>query len=286
MIKLHLLLNIHLLSKVMLYILCYICYRNSSTFKEIDRDAHLIINFIKLGAKVKNKFFSKTYILELEGWKFSLRKSSSDIQVFDQIFVRKEYKDALEYILNKLELNSKPTIIDAGANIGCSAVYLGTFKGFEKSTLIALEPFPETTHFLKKNLSINFLSYKVFSAALWSKESSISFDRNYRDGKEWSIRTIENHEGQVKSVSIQSLIKKFALKEIDIFKIDIEGSEFEVFLNSNENVNALEQIKSIVMEIHDDAGSRIELYEKLKACRFDIIEMGELTLFINKNFLK
>lgn len=286
MIKLRLLFNIHLLSKVMRYILCYTFYRNSSPFKEIDRDVHLLINFIKLGAKVRNKFLSKTYTIELEGWKFSLRKSSSDIQVFDQIFVRKEYKDALEHVLNKLALNSKPTIIDVGANIGCSAVYLGTFKGFEKSTLIALEPFPETTHFLKKNLSINFLSYKIFSAALWSKESSISFDRTYRDGKEWSIRTVENPDGKIKSVSIKSLFKKFELKEIDILKIDIEGSEYEVFLKSSKNIEFLKNIRSIIMEIHDDAGDRKKLYNVFNKQKFEIIELGELTLFLNKNFLK
>lgn len=283
--KLYLLFTTQRLNKVPLYILNYIFNRNSKIFNEIDRDLQLIIHLVKLGAKIKNKFSSTFYTIELEEWKFYLRKSSSDIQVFDQIFVRMEYKEALEIILNNLECNSKPIIVDAGANIGCSAIYLRTLNGFEKSNLISLEPFPETTQLLKKNLSINLPSYKIISAALWSKDCSISFDMNFRDGKEWSIRTVETPEGQIKAISIKSLLKKFALKEIDIFKIDIEGSEYEVFLNSSENVKCLKNIRSVIMEIHDDAGDREKLTNIFRASGFKIIELGELTLFLNQKFV-
>jgi FkbM family methyltransferase len=177
-------------------------------------------------------------------------------------------------------------IVDAGANNGCSAIYLSRFEGLENSRLIALEPFPETTQLLKKNLTSNLSSFEVVPAALWSNDTSIRFDMNFRDGKEWSIRTIEDPSGPVKAISVQYLFDHFNLQEIDILKIDIEGSEFEVFLNSIENVNCLKKIRAVIMEIHDEAGNRQDIYQLLIENEFEIKKLGELTLFLNKKFMK
>ncbi|TNF49272.1 MAG: FkbM family methyltransferase [Bacteroidetes bacterium] len=270
---------------ILKYIRGYAFAKNSIQFKTLDDYLYKLLELEKHGVRY-SRYSRKCFSAKIELTSTLLRKSSSDLQVFDQIFLREEYKEALKIILQKLQINSGPVIIDAGANIGCSAIYLSRFEGLENSKVIALEPFPETAKLLKKNLSANLSTFEVAPMALWSKETSIRFDMNFRDGKEWSVRTVEDPNGQVKAVSIPKLMEQLDLKQIDIFKIDIEGSEFEVFLNSRENVKCLINIRSVIMEIHDDAGERTKLYPVFTESGFEIIELGELTLFLNKSFLR
>jgi FkbM family methyltransferase len=284
--KLYLLCFIHRWHYAFLYIFHYFLNRNSEVFKKLDIDIQLAKKIDPFIVKINAKFFSSYFNIYFSGRIIYLRKSSSDLQVFDQIFLREEYKEPLEIILRELKLNHEPVIVDAGANNGCSAIYLSRFEGLENSRLIALEPFPETTQLLKKNLTSNLSSFEVVPAALWSNDTSIRFDMNFRDGKEWSIRTIEDPSGPVKAISVQYLFDHFNLQEIDILKIDIEGSEFEVFLNSIENVNCLKKIRAVIMEIHDEAGNRQDIYQLLIENEFEIKKLGELTLFLNKKFMK
>jgi FkbM family methyltransferase len=269
---------------ILKYMGLYVFAKHSTQFKKLDDDLY---KFLELeNHEAQFRWFSiVSYLATFSNNSILLRKSSSDLQVFEQIFLREEYKEATEIILGKLLLSSEPVIIDAGANIGCSAVYLSGYVGLENSRVIAMEPFPGTFQLLKKNLSANLSTFEVMQAALWSKETSIRFDMNFRDGKEWSVRTIEDPNGPVKAISIPELMQKFVPETIDIFKIDIEGSEYEVFLNSKENLQSLTKIRSMIIEIHDDAGDRQSLYSVFEP-DFVIHESGELTLFLNKHFLK
>lgn len=276
--------NLSILSfkELLFYAFCSLFNKNSESYKKLNSLIYLSNIFRKKQYNLQSNFLSNTFLIKRESLELKIRKNSSDLEVAKQIFLEHEYEKPSKKIKDLINISNSPVILDAGANIGCSALYFASF--FTNSKVIALEPFPETFSILKNNLIVNNPEILSLKAALWSRKSSIDF--TFRDGKEWSIKTLETPKGKKKAIGLMDIEKTFKIKEIDILKVDIEGSEFEVFLNSETNCSMLSNIKSIVMEIHDDAGSRIELYEKLKAFRFDIIEMGELTLFLNKNFLK
>lgn len=278
--------NLSILSfkELLFYAFCSLFNKNSESYKKLNSLIYLSNIFIKKQYNLQANFLSNTFLIKRESLELKIRKNSSDLEVAKQIFLEHEYEKPSKKIKDLINISNSPVILDAGANIGCSPLYFASF--FTNSKVIALEPFPDTFSILKNNLIVNNPEILSLKAALWSRKSSIDFDFTFRDGKEWSIKTLENPKGKIKAIGLMDIEKTYKIKEIDILKVDIEGSEFEVFLNSETNCSMLPNIKSIVMEIHDDAGSRIELYEKLKAFRFDIIEMGELTLFLNKNFLK
>lgn len=89
----------------------------------------------------------------------------------------------------------------------------------------------------------------------------------------------------LKAFSIQHLIEKFKWDTIDILKMDIEGSEKEVFTNPNSDVSFLAITKCIAIEIHDEFDCRETIYEILKSYGFTLFNSGELTIGINQNWI-
>ena len=90
-------------------------------------------------------------------------------------------------------------------------------------------------------------------AAIWSKDEQV-FLRN-PNSEEWSFQyTCDDNEDVTEGVSafcIDSLMKMFNIKSIDLMKIDIEGAEKELFSDKSD-LNWLSSVKSYVIELHDD----------------------------------
>ena len=58
--------------------------------------------------------------------------------------------------------------------------------------------------------------------------------------------TVSNKPGDVRAITIRSLMRDFGIDRIDLLKIDIEGSEKEVF----EACDWQERLDTIVIELH------------------------------------
>lgn len=84
----------------------------------------------------------------------------------------------------------------------------------------------------------------------------------------------------VKAISIPELIKKFEWKEIDLLKMDIEGSEIEVL---NESIDQINSVKMIIMELHDRfrPGCETALFNAIKKFSFVYETAGEKQLLRN-----
>ena len=286
--KLHSLYILFGLVKSIRYLLLYFIKRKGQSFVSLDTEYRQFNTALSTNFSYSRAFFSNyinlTVAIDSSSYILKMRLNSSDFKVAEQIFVRQEYLEAISQIKNKLKIENKLSIVDCGANAGYSAVYFNEY--LPNSNLIALEPFDGSFELLRKNINLNNLNINLIKGALWKNNTKLKFQRSFRDKKEWSVQTIDAADGIVKALTIENIMQNNNINIIDILKIDIEGSEFEVFLNSNENVNALERIKSIVMEIHDDIGDRQKLYNVFINQNFEISELGELTLFLNRNYIQ
>ena len=177
----------------------------------------------------------------------------------------------------------KLNIIDAGSNIGLTSVYLS--KHFPDSKFITVEPDSSNFDSIVYNLETNgILDAVKVKGGLWSRNTNLELVNDFRDQKEWAIRVEETQEvGDLKAFSIQHLMKENQLETIDILKMDIEGSEKEVFTGAKADVSFLSNTKCIAIEIHDEFDCREAIYKILKDYNFDFFESGELTIGINKN---
>src|SRR5262245_23676162 len=72
-----------------------------------------------------------------------VRRHSSDINAFDQIFVRRQYKCLDELVDVRL-------VVDCGANVGYSSAYF--LSAHPNSRIIAIEPNPNNFEILRLNL--------------------------------------------------------------------------------------------------------------------------------------
>jgi hypothetical protein len=87
----------------------------------------------------------------------------------------------------------------------------------------------------------------------------------------------------IPSVSVQDLLQRTGWPQIDVLKIDIEGSEADVF-SEQADLRYLSVVRLILIEIHDDMADRRLIHRLLIQNGFEIEERSETTFAINKAF--
>ena len=145
------------------------------------------------------------------------------------------------------------TIIDAGANVGYSAVWFAS--RFPRSQVIAIEPDAENVRLLRKNVA-DFTNVTVVHAAVGATSGTTSLVDPGRGA--WGYRTWVGDEavpGQavtvresVRVVSIGDVLDEFGVRSVGLVKIDIEGAELEVFERAAAWVDRAD---AVMVELHD-----------------------------------
>ncbi len=165
--------------------------------------------------------------------------------------------------------NENPVIVDIGAHIGLSTIYFK--QKFPKSKIISLEPHPENYEILEKNIFENNLKNTyIIKKAICLKNckktmyydetnlSTTSFKKGAWDGKEKNQKEIE-----VECITLNELINE----KVDILKLDIEGMEYEILLNSR---SALKLVSNLIFEYHFVKKNNLEkLFKFLKTIGFN-----------------
>jgi FkbM family methyltransferase len=148
--------------------------------------------------------------------------------------------------------------IDIGANVGLYSFSVGqTFRGFEKTRIIAVEPHPEIHRRLAFNKSLNpSMPIELFQGGIGDREDEMQLltgDDNL--GQTRILRADEAAHPKGISVPITTLIslcEKFDLNRIDGMKIDVEGFEEAVLLPFFEHASDQLLPRLIVIEDNRD----------------------------------
>lgn len=213
--------------------------------------------------------FEKIKLNELK-FPMYLRKNSSDILTFHQIFTFKEYGMNLGFV--------PKFIVDAGANIGLSAVFF-TNK-FPDATIVAVEPEKSNFEMLLKNTN-KFENIFCVKKAI-SNQSDLSFDVVDKGFGNWGFVTqvknnsqLEKVVDQVDSLTIDEILVYYKLECLDLLKIDIEGAEKNLFESNYENW--LPKTKCIIIELHDGItkGSSKSFFAAISRYNFSYFNRGE-----------
>ncbi len=212
-----------------------------------------------------------------------IRKNpSSDLNVFNQIFRDNEYAKVIELFEANFD-NSDLNIIDAGANVGYTSLLFSNH--FSEVSIIAIEPSDANFTILKENITLNNINAKLINGGIWSKNAYLKIVRDFRDLSDWAIRVEESEVAtDLKAYSISEIINEANWKTIDILKMDIEGSEKNVF-EKKADTSFLKITKCIAVEIHDEFDCRTTIYEVLNQYGFTLTNVGETTIGINNNFI-
>lgn len=195
----------------------------------------------------------------------------------------KMYKQFLESI----SLNGKLCVMDIGANVGgFSLLMMSQELRFEQ--LLCIELNPNTYERLRFNVLMNCKDpVKILNAALCSNVGiiEVSLGMGSTSDSIFSPRSKgETKSYKVEGVSLDFLYEQFFSGQIiDLCKIDIEGAEFDVFLNPNSTHKSLARFRYILMEIHGTE-RREELINALKMLNFDLVKTSsEDSVYLFKN---
>lgn len=219
-------------------------------------------------------------VVSLNGFTYKLRITGSDFEVFNQIVLQEELETVIQHAhhLKNEQLN----IIDCGANIGLSSL---TFKkNFPQANIICVEP--ERSNYLQlcKNISMNNLTnVTAIEAGVWYKKATLVPDLEFRDKSNWSFALKEAKDKTTSGIKVDSILNIAAAagwSHVDILKIDIEGSEFELFKNIETWQSILDSIKIISIEVHEEKGQLEEIEKILLQKGFHLKNSGELVIGI------
>jgi FkbM family methyltransferase len=200
-----------------------------------------------------------------------LRRHSSDFEVFRQVFFDQHY--------GRLPLRDPRVILDAGANVGLSALFF--LRSYPRARVIALEPDPANYAVAARNLRGYRSRCTLLPAALWSHRGEVIVQRGvFGDGREWAscVRVDPAGTGpRVAALTLRDIMKQFALEDIDLLKIDIEGAEAAVF--SSDDLVPFDHVRCIAIELHDGRCERI-FQEFAQAHRFRAWPAGDITVAV------
>jgi FkbM family methyltransferase len=202
------------------------------------------------------------------GYQFPLtfRAHTVDVAVYRQVFVDREYDHKM-----LAEIHPKQ-IIDAGAHIGCASIFLAA--KFPEARIIALEPDAANFELLKLNTKY-YENIVPIHAALWYEDTQVRLTNP--TGASWAIQVDgSNPNGNVKAVTLSSVLREFGIAKIDLLKMDVEGAEKEIFENNASDW--LPRIGLLCIELHDRIrpGAARAVYSRAVAFPFVKENRGEL----------
>lgn len=211
-------------------------------------------------------------------------KPSSDLQVFNQVFFGRCYQDSITKFKNLFPQSTAPIIFDLGAYTGISTLYLKSL--FPSSSIYSIEPERNNYMLLRSNIKNNNLT-NVFhlEAAVWNKNTQVSLDEKFRDGKEWSSIFKEDQAGSTSALNMTTLLSSRNISQIDFLKIDIEGAE-QMLLGELECANQfLPKTKFIAIELHPEYLSREKTKVIFDHFNFEFVFRNDVSYGWNKSLL-
>jgi FkbM family methyltransferase len=221
----------------------------------------------------KSKYSRREHCLTVPGLRHAirLRGKTSDYQAFKKIFVEGEYA---------FDLGFTPRIIlDGGANVGYSSVFFT--HQYPGALIIAIEPEAENFRLLVKNTA-SYKNIRPVQRALWPRKAHLMMENTTGQPDAFRVsESLSSNSSTIPTITIMNLLDEMGFDGIDLLKLDIEGSEKELF-EDPETHHWLSRTQAIIVELHDrfKPGCTEALEGALAGENFVRSQRGENILFI------
>lgn len=139
-------------------------------------------------------------------------------------------------------------VVDIGANIGTFSLYINHLNPKRNINIFAIEASPENIALCKKNFQHNHINdYVLVQKAITGQNGVVTFDISGNfDG--FKVNNSANNGIQVESQKLSTFCQEHNIQTIDLLKMDIEGSEFDIFHVDNEFIK--NNVSILFMEYH------------------------------------
>lgn len=141
-----------------------------------------------------------------------------------------------------------PFVVDGGSNIGMSVLF---FKAlYPHARVLAFEPARRAHELLVRNVEANGLrDVEVHRAALGPEDGEVPFFEDPDDPATFRMSTRSERLPGTASPVPQRRLSRLLSEDVDLLKLDIEGSEDDVLIELVDS-KAVSRIRQLVVEYH------------------------------------
>jgi FkbM family methyltransferase len=192
-----------------------------------------------------------------DGLTITIRRNYGDAMTLAEIFLDNCYD-------RDLTLPDNPLIIDVGGFIGDFSLY--AVKRLNARRVIVCEPSPRNWALLLKNIANNGYEDRiepVNKAVTDGGNTMMNIDAP--DGQQCMVSAYfptKEPLSVVAGISLDELLRDYAVETADLLKIDCEGGEYAILMSAAANV--LRRIRNIVFEYHPIDGTCWAKLESVK----------------------
>lgn len=169
---------------------------------------------------------------KLFGKEFYFTNPTELMHGLNEIFIEEVYKQPLP---------QNPYIIDCGANIGLSVIYIKQM--YPDAKIIAFEPDEKNFDLLQANIkSFGYKNVQALKEAVWTENTTLQF------AGEGSMSSRIHGEVSENTIPVRAIrLRDYLDKPIDFLKIDIEGAEYNVVMDI---ADQLHHVHNLFLEYH------------------------------------
>jgi FkbM family methyltransferase len=210
---------------------------NFHTFRQLQRQ-HT--------SGVTGQYPVDTLMIRFRGQRLSIRVR---LGTYDVGLVKSILTELSEY---RVPVPLQPrVIVDAGANIGVTALYYAVM--YPHAHIYCFEPLPDNLALLRENLAPFDGRITIIPTGLSDHEGMMDFHLadNVNDFSaggfgDWGDQSVTL--GTFPIASFKSLMSKYGISNVDLLKLDIEGSEWPALKGMPEDMIA--KIAVVIGELH------------------------------------
>lgn len=199
------------------------------------------------------------------GWIKVVAKNGDDLWTIFEIFVKQEYGS---------DFSQCKTIVDIGANTGIATM---RFAANSNAVIYSVDPFKKCIDQIKENIALNHFSQRIhpiISAVSNYDGEAILYTTNQTltsSLHKWFAGD-QNNSLKVKTTKIMTLMRDAHIENIDLLKLDCEGSEYEIIESLDKDT--AEKIKEMRIEYHNIDNNRTgnSLISNLESKWYQIIK--------------
>ncbi len=176
--------------------------------------------------------------------KLSMR-NDGDQAVANEVFRDRGYKPCDEVIQNATH-----AMIDIGGHAGFFSLYAATLNS--KIPIYSFEPHSGNYKMLKENLKQNRIkNVNPKNLAVADHAGEVELHTSQEDLNHSIVHAIEaiGETQKVNSITLERILEKNKLDQVDLIKMDCEGAEFQILRSTSKN--SFEKINHIFLEYHD-----------------------------------